>query len=400
MAFVAPALTAILVAIALPVFGCALYLMVLTLLSGRRSPPAGVAPAMRFDIVVPAHNEERNIASTVTNLLKVDYPAELRRVLTVADNCTDETVERARSAGATVLVRNDTTKRGKGYALNFAFERSQSDGFADAVVVVDADTHVSPNLLRAFAARFASGAWAVQARYGVRNPDASWRTRLMAIALAIFHDLRSLGRERLGVSCGLRGNGMGFRVALLREVPHDAFSVVEDVEYGIRIGRKGHRVWYVDEASVLGEMVATEKESRSQRQRWEGGRMKLALSFGRPLLAEALRLRDGMLFDLAMDVLVPPLSYLALTTLTGTAVAAAAVALGKTSVGVLVPWAVSTAFLVAYVSRGVLLSGAGARGFLDLAAAPVYVAWKLALGLRGKRSEEWIRTARASEKTR
>ena len=128
--------------------------------------------------------------------------------------------------------------------------------------------------------------------------------------------------------------------------------------------------------------------------------MKLATQFGPALLAESLRGRDAMLFDLAMDVLVPPLSYLALAALTGTAVAGAAVALGKASLWVLAPWAASTAFLAAYVSRGVLLSGAGARGFLDLAAAPVYVVWKLALGLRGKRSEEWIRTARASEKTR
>jgi cellulose synthase/poly-beta-1,6-N-acetylglucosamine synthase-like glycosyltransferase len=400
MAFVAPALIALLVAFAVPVFACALYLMVLTLLSTRRPPPVADEPKLRFDIVVPAHNEERSIASTVTNLSQLDYPPELRRILTVADNCTDETAEAARAAGATVLLRNDATKRGKGYALSFAFERSASDGFADAVIVVDADTHVSPNLLRAFSVRFAAGASAVQARYGVRNPDASWRTRLMAIALAIFHDLRSLGRERLALSCGLRGNGMGFRTALLHEVPHDAFSVVEDVEYGIRLGRKGYRVWYVDEASVLGEMVATEKESRSQRQRWEGGRLKLALAFGPPLLTESMRGRDAVLFDLAMDVLVPPLSYLALATLTGTAVAAVAVALGMASGWVLAPWALSTAFLAAYVSRGVLLSGAGARGFLDLAAAPVYVAWKLALSLRGKRSEEWIRTARASEKTR
>ena len=98
---------------------------------------------------------------------------------------------------------------------------------------MDADTLVSPNLLRAFAARLDAGAAAVQARYGVRNPDASWRTRLMAIAFALFHDLRSLGRERLGLSAGLRGNGMCFSTRLLREVPHQAFSVVEDLEYGL-----------------------------------------------------------------------------------------------------------------------------------------------------------------------
>ena len=50
-----------------------------------------------------------------------------------------------------------------------------------------------------------------------------------------------------------------------REVPHDAFSIVEDVEYGIRIGQRGHRVWWVGEADVLGEMVSGEAVSRRGR---------------------------------------------------------------------------------------------------------------------------------------
>ena len=37
---------------------------------------------------------------------------------------------------------------------------------------------------------------------------------------------------------------MVFASTLLRDVPHDAFSIVEDVEYGIRLGLAGHRVEY------------------------------------------------------------------------------------------------------------------------------------------------------------
>jgi cellulose synthase/poly-beta-1,6-N-acetylglucosamine synthase-like glycosyltransferase len=194
---------------------------------------------------------------------------------------------------------------------------------------------------------------------------------------------------------------MGFRTALLRDVPHDAFSIVEDVEYGIRLGELGHRVWYADEAYVLGEMVATEKGSRSQRQRWEGGRRRLARKHGRALLVESWRRRELLLFDLAMDILVPPLSYVALASVAGSMVTAVAVAMGAAAPVVLVPWCASLFFLAAYVSRGVVLSGAGIRGFLDLAAAPAYVAWKLALTLRRshKASEEWVRTTRAGEKT-
>ncbi|HEY8211812.1 MAG TPA: glycosyltransferase family 2 protein, partial [Myxococcaceae bacterium] len=296
----------------LPVLATAGYLGFLALMSRRTAPPPAGPPRLKFDIVVPSHNEEPGIGRTVQDLLALKWPRELFRVLVVADNCTDQTADRAREAGATVLVREHKELRGKGYALAYAFEHSAKDAFAaGAVVVVDADTTVSGNLLEAFQARIQAGGGAIQADYAVQNPEASWRTRLIRIALGMFHVLRSQARERLGVSCGLRGNGMCFTHQLLKAVPHDAFSVVEDLEYGIRLGQAGHRVFYAGEAHVYGEMVSTEKASRSQRRRWEDGRKQIVRTHGRPLLKAGLAKRDGLSLDLAMDVLVPPLSTVA-----------------------------------------------------------------------------------------
>ncbi|GEN11250.1 Glycosyltransferase, catalytic subunit of cellulose synthase and poly-beta-1,6-N-acetylglucosamine synthase [Myxococcus fulvus] len=386
----------------LPVAVACGYLLLLTVLSWRRAAPVPPAPTRKFDVVIPSHNEELGIARTVANLSAVDYPASLRRILVIADNCSDATAEKAREAGATVLERHDTQKRGKGYALAHAFEFSQKDGFADAVVVVDADTVVSPNLLHAYGRRLEDGAHAVQAHYGVMNPTASWRTRLMTIALGMFHKVRSLGREALGVSCGLRGNGMCFTHAVLREVPHDAFSVVEDLEYGIRLGRKGHRVHYAWEAEVQGEMVSAEKQSRSQRQRWEGGRAQMRKLHGWPLLSDALKQKSGLLLDLSMDVLVPPLSQLVLAAV-GSAVAASVLVWlsGGTAVWASAVAGFALASLGAYVLRGWWVSGVGPRGLLDLAWAPVYVVWKVGLMLRGPGAEkrgEWVRTEREAER--
>ena len=116
--------------LALPVLLAVGYLLALTLLSARRAAPARAAPRLRFDIVVPAHDEEAGIQRTVHNLSELDYPAHLRRVLVVADNCRDATAERAREAGATVLVRTDAQRRGKGYALQYAFEHSLAEGLS------------------------------------------------------------------------------------------------------------------------------------------------------------------------------------------------------------------------------------------------------------------------------
>jgi cellulose synthase/poly-beta-1,6-N-acetylglucosamine synthase-like glycosyltransferase len=383
------------------------YLGILALLSWpAKSVAHSAAPTHRFDIVVPAHNESMGIAATVQNLVSLAYPTSYRRVIVVADNCTDDTAVKAREAGATVLERMDTERRGKGYALEHAFAFCIKDGFADAVCVVDADTVVSPNLLSAFSARLSRGALAMQAHYGVSNPNASWRTRLMRIALAMFHQVRSTARERLGVSCGLRGNGMCFAVSLLKAVPHDAFSIVEDLEYGVRLGRQGYRVVWVPEADVLGEMVSGAAASTSQRRRWEHGRAHMARTLGWPLLGESMRARSGLLFDLALDVLVPPLSRIAGVTLVGLGACAVIGLLFPEASWVVWPSAIFSLcsfFLCLYVGAGWLHSRTGVRGLFDLALSPAYVLWKIMLALSGKSTKKpqtWVRTTREGETRR
>src|SRR5262249_30722978 len=158
--------------------------LVLTLLSGALPVPPRSQRQLRFDVIVPAHNEEAIIADAIASLQRIDWPADRMRINVVADNCTDGTAAVAGAAGAHVLVRQDRELRGKGYALEYAFKTSRARGWADAVVVIDADAQVSSNLLEAIASRLERGEHAVQVHYGVSNTGASWRTRLLSIAKA------------------------------------------------------------------------------------------------------------------------------------------------------------------------------------------------------------------------
>src|SRR5439155_1245909 len=108
--------------LALPVALASGYLAFLAAVARRALPPAPVPPRLRFDVVVPAHDEEATVAETVQSLLRLDYPSSLVRVLVVADNCSDRTAEAAARAGAGVLVRRDAARPGKGHALAFASE--------------------------------------------------------------------------------------------------------------------------------------------------------------------------------------------------------------------------------------------------------------------------------------
>ena len=380
----------------IPSLVMATYLALLALCSRRFGGcvPRPARPPF-FDVVIPAHDEEANIAATVASVRALDYPHNRFRVLVVADNCSDSTVRAARAAGAQVLERVDASRRGKGHALAHAFKRSLANGLADAVVVVDADTRVGPDMLRAFASGLERGATVMQGDYRVGNASASWRTRLMVVALATFHGLRSLARERLGLSCGLRGNGMAFSCSLLRAFPYDAFSIVEDLELGIHLGEAGHRVAFIPDATVWGEMATTGPGARSQRRRWEAGRRMLARQHAWRLVRRGISERSKLLFDLGVDLAIPPLATIVAWIVLGM-VASIGIATAAHRTGVVVlswtAWGLAGAFVSAYVVRGAQLSGVGARAVLDLACAPVYVAWKAFVPRHTPSG--WVRTPR------
>jgi len=391
------------------------YLGLLGLVAGpprvKATKSIKVVPQPFLTIVVPAHNEADGIERTIESIKSVDYPRGRFSVLVVADNCSDDTKERAERAGARVLERQSLEQRGKGYALECAFETLISERDSDGFVVVDADTDVSPNILEAIAIRLHEGQGAVQAHYAVRNVDDSWRTRLMDVAFTLYHGVRSTARERLSLSAGLRGNGMAFSIDTLRRVPYRSYSLVEDVEYGIELGLNGIRVAYVGEAEVRGEMVAGGEASESQRRRWEQGRRGLILRYAPRLLTRALRERNAVLFDLALDILTPPLTTIVVFTGIGLTVTIGMVQTGVIRPWVVVSWIFSVAGLVTYLARGIHMSRQGIRVALDLVHIPKYILWKIGLdlvhipkyilwkmGLRDrraqKRSDEWVRTAR------
>jgi 1,2-diacylglycerol 3-beta-glucosyltransferase len=387
-------ISATLIALAIPASVACVYLLVQTLLSARPAPPPASSRQLRFDLIVPAHNEAQIIASTISNLLQLDWPRDRYRILVVADNCTDATAAVASAAGATVLERHDPSRRGKGYALLFAFQRSREEHWADAAAVVDADAEVSSNLLEAFASRIEQGAQAVQAHYGVLNPWGAWRTRLLTIAMAAYHIVRSRARERQHVSCGIRGNGWCVTQALLQRVEYNAFSLAEDIEFGIDLGLAGYRVHYAGEAHASQEMVSDGRAARKQRQRWEHGRFQLIRSHTLPLLRAALRGRSTVCLDLALDLIVLPFTYVALNVGALLLISVLAACWHAAFLGWVWLSLACTLSLGIYIFRGWQLSETGARGLLDLAGAPAFVAWKVILMLSRRRSAEWIRTDR------
>ena len=83
----------------------------------------------RIAILIPCHNEELTIADVVR-----DFRAELpqARIYVFDNNSSDDTIARARAAGATIL---SESRQGKGFVVQAMFRRVD----ADVYVMVDGD---------------------------------------------------------------------------------------------------------------------------------------------------------------------------------------------------------------------------------------------------------------------
>jgi len=350
------------------------------------------AGSLRLVVLVPAHNEEAVLGETLSAMLATDYPDERRRVIVIADDCSDRTVEIAHAAGVEVWERVLPAPRGKGEALRWAFARLlESDGW-DALVVIDADTITDAGAFRALEARLDDGADAVQARYNVANPEASVVARLAEVSFAAQSVLRPRGRAALGGSAKLQGNGMAFTRDLVERHGWSGEGLAEDVDFWFRLLRAGIRPVYAGDAVVAGAMPTDVAAARVQRFRWEAGRSDLARRHLLPGIREAIVRRDPILGEAVVsELLFPPLATTA--ALVGAA-GALRYATGRRGARIA---AAQAATLAGYALAGLHVSRAPRGTYLALALAPAVVVWKMAIKAESTvfgRRAEWKTTPR------
>jgi cellulose synthase/poly-beta-1,6-N-acetylglucosamine synthase-like glycosyltransferase len=399
-----PSLAAVLL-IALNLLALPYFLFLLASSLGALSArPRNRAPSgrgeRRFLVVIPAHNEEAGLAATVRSCRALDYPPDRFDVLVIADNCTDATAEVAHAEGAVAVERHDDTKKSKGFAIEWLIdglrERGELDRY-DAVVIIDADSTASPNLLYSLDTSLALGNDWAQCFYTVANPDDSWRTRLLTYAFALFNGVIPLGQWALGQSAGFKGNGMCFSMRGLARVPWRCRGLVEDMEYSWEVRLAGGKIAFVPEAQVFGVMLSGGgPAAAAQRRRWEFGRKAL----------KARRL-PTLLTTPRLGLLEKAVSIVELTLPTLVEMAGIAAVLLPVNA-----WAVSrstwpAAFPIVLVGTSIIMIVAlalyGLCPFLvfrlpwsylsSLLHAPFYAAWKLVVALGG-RPTQWVRTAR------
>jgi hypothetical protein len=236
--------------------------------------PAGDAGTPDVSLIVAAHREEQVIAAKVANALALDWPRDRLEVVVAvdggADPGADATAERARAAGADVVL--ELPRGGKVRAQDAAVGASRGE----IVAFSDANASWEPGALRALVAPFADpgvGYACGQVRFvsdaGTNQEGLYWRYEMW------------LRRNESALESITAGNGAIY--ALRRAAYMHVNEVMgHDLSFPFNVVKRGRRAVYAEDARAEEKMVPTIEG--------EGARKRRMMSH-----AWAIVLRGGML---------------------------------------------------------------------------------------------------------
>lgn len=240
-------------------------------------PLNGEEPRLLF--LVPAHDEELLIGGCVRSLVDMTYPSASRRIMVIADNCSDRTARIAQEQGAETLIRVDPQAPGKPQAIAWALGQIDLRAW-DACVIVDADSTVAPSFASGLAKLAPLNDIAFQSNIGVLNEFESWLTRLGGVLSRCRYEVTYPLKQSAGLNCPINGNGMGFGTNLLIRDGWRAFSIAEDSEQYAVYTAAGVPIRHASEANLFSQEARSLQQGATQRRRWIAGRIRIIHDWG------------------------------------------------------------------------------------------------------------------------
>jgi cellulose synthase/poly-beta-1,6-N-acetylglucosamine synthase-like glycosyltransferase len=247
--------------------GYPLVLWVLVHLRGRTATgPAAGPPSV--SLIVAAYDEEEVIEAKVANALALDYPRDRLELIVASDGSTDATVERARAAGADLVL--DLPRAGKIAAQNVAAERAGGEILAFS----DANSLWRPDALRRLAEPFGDpsvGYACGQVRFldagGGNLEGAYWRYEMA---------VREMESSLAGVTAG---NGAIYAVRRDDYLPLPP-AASHDLSFPFQLAKRSKRSLYIPSARAEEKMTPTLEGEFARKRRMMVGLWDIVIGEG------------------------------------------------------------------------------------------------------------------------
>ena len=291
----------------LVVFALMMYYFILAFFGfKRKAEKKNYTPTKKFAMIVAAHNEEVVIGKLIESMLNQNYPRELFDIFVIADNCTDNTAKIARKYGVYVYERFNKEQKGKGYALEWMFDKIfNMKKKYDAVAIFDADNLVSKNWCREINSKMLEGYKVVQGYIDSKNPNDSWIAASYSIAFWTQNRMYQLARANVGLSNQIGGTGFAIDIDVLKKFGWGATCLTEDLEFSCKLILNNEKVGWAHDAIIYDEKPLTLKQSWVQRRRWMQGFTDVASRYFFKLLKKGIKERKWFVLDCALYVIQP-----------------------------------------------------------------------------------------------
>ncbi len=236
----------------------------------------------KYAILIAARNEKNVIGNLIDSINKQDYDMKLVTTFVVADNCTDNTAEIARSHGAVCYERFDNEHRTKGYALEFLLDRIEEDygrmSF-EGYFIFDADNLLNTDYISRMNDAFDSGEKIITSYRNTKNFDENWIASTYAL-----HWIRSIranhrARSVLHLATNIQGTGFLFTSEIVKNGWHYT-SLTEDRALTADAVAQGYQITYQDKAMFYDEQPTSLKVALRQRTRWSKGHLQAFVESG------------------------------------------------------------------------------------------------------------------------
>ncbi len=215
-------------------------------------------------------NEALTIVETVEAFLRVEYPAPLQIILaynTPHDMPVENILRDISRKDARFIPLRIPNSTSKAQNVNAALAEVRGE----FVGIFDADHQPAPTAFTRAWRWLAEGYDVVQGHCVVRNGEADWISRLVAVEFEVIYGSSHPGRMRLH-NFGIFGGSNGFwKTNLLRQTRMHGFMLTEDIDSSMRITEAGAKI-ISDPLLLSAELAPTSITALwNQRMRWAQG---------------------------------------------------------------------------------------------------------------------------------